>query len=180
MKKVLLIFTALMLITGCNNSNEEKNIVEINDQYETQYLVNITFEVPKKWYHTKDKFDYYYLDYSDSNIFLMVGSATINQKNITKSYYIEYIDALLKGMLDNSYVNIPRISTNEIFEDGDFLIANVDLKAEMSNKYRQFLFRFIYDNKTGVLYEFGFTSPDSISSENMKSYENVINSIKLR
>ena len=103
-KKIALILSIVVLslfITGCKSTTNDKKqetkkeetkeevvkeeTIADKIEYEEHKLENIVYKAPKDWEHkSSDKWEYYYPDYNDTNVFLMLGSSDVGEKNINK------------------------------------------------------------------------------------------------
>jgi len=199
-KKIALILSIVVLslfITGCKSTTNDKKqetkkeetkeevvkeeTIADKIEYEEHKLGNIVYKAPKDWEHkSSDKWEYYYPDYNDTNVFLMLGSSDVGEKNIDKETFSTFVDSFTEGFTTSSGMSNARVNSKTIDKKDDFYIGKLEIKADLKDSYRDFLLTILYDNKTGKMYLFCFTTPEKISEDNISIYERILETIKLR
>ena len=199
-KKIALILSIVVLslfITGCKSTTNDKKqetkkeetkeevvkeeTIADKIEYEEHKLENIVYKAPKDWEHkSSDKWEYYYPDYNDTNVFLMLGSSDVGEKNINKETFSTFVDSFTEGFTTSSGMSNARVNSKTIDKKDDFYIGKLEIKADLKDSYRDFLLTILYDNKTGKMYLFCFTTPEKISEDNISIYERILETIKLR
>ena len=175
----LIICFFAIILTGCGI--KEKNNRSIVNK--TNNLVNIQFKTPDFWIVNEDKDNnqiFFYPSENDSNILLLVQYYETKIKNINEEDYNIFIDSFLDGFTRAEGMSMPRVNSKEIAKDGDFYECYADIKADYYDAYRELLIYNTFDNKTGVSYTFGFTSPNNVSEEDKAIFNEITNSIALR
>ena len=110
----------------------------------------------------------------------MLGSSDVGEKNINKETFSTFVDSFTEGFTTSSGMSNARVNSKTIDKKDDFYIGKLEIKADLKDSYRDFLLTILYDNKTGKMYLFCFTTPEKISEDNISIYERILETIKLR
>ena len=143
--------------------------------YETYSLMGIQFKVPDNWYCEKGSDTFiFYPDKNNGDISMEVGYVGTEKSLMYQcdTVFESFVTELPETEGARVTIN-KKVSMSEI----DFFIGKVDYTTTVYSINTQKYLQFMCDMKTGSFYVFYFSSPDSISEENTRLFNEIVNSV---
>jgi len=172
--------------TNTKKKEEEKKEEEKEPEEEmvNHTIGSLSYSTPKSWYAKESTssngnvYYYYYPNQNDTNAFLMIMSSDTGNTNIDQTKFNSFVDSFTSGIISSDSISNPVVNSKDTFPRGNYWHAKVSVSFTYNNVSRQMLINMRYNNVTGKVYVFSFTSVGNVSSENITNYNKVLSSIK--